>query len=80
MQHLTHASWYFSSCFTVCEAGLLYHETFQEVYTHRRKEVESIQHGAVKELTSEYQGRSNRSGQSGKCLTTFQKLSHNQKV
>ena len=27
-----------------------------------------------------HQGRSNRSGQSGKCLTTFQKLSHNQKV
>ena len=27
-----------------------------------------------------HQGRSYRSGQSGKCLTTFQKLSHYQKV
>ena len=38
-----------------CGAGLLYHVTFQEVHTHRRKEVESKHYGAVQELTSEQQ-------------------------
>ena len=36
-------------------ASLLYHITFQEVHIHRRKDVESKHHGAVKELTSEHQ-------------------------
>ena len=49
----------FTSCFTViyrsCGAGLLYHVRFQEVYTCRRKEVESKHHGAAKESTLEQQ-------------------------
>ena len=48
----------FTSCFTVYkshEPGMLYHVTFQEVHTHRRKEVESKHHGTVKELTSKHQ-------------------------
>ena len=32
--------------------SLLYHVTFQEVHTRRKKEVESKHHGIVKELTS----------------------------
>ena len=36
-------------------ASLLYHVTFQEIHTRRRKEVESKHRGTVKELTLEHQ-------------------------
>ena len=63
MQHLTHATACFPLVFHFlfhgkCRshgAGLVYHMIFQEVHTHRRKEVESKHHGTVKELTSEHQ-------------------------
>ena len=49
----------FTSCFTVIYrsrgAGLLYHMTFQEVHTRRRKKIESKHHGAAEESTSEQQ-------------------------
>ena len=63
MQHLTQATacfplvfcFLFHGKYTSHGASLLYHMTFEEVYTRRRKEVESKHHGAVKELTSEHQ-------------------------
>ena len=48
--------WSFTFCFMIYKSGMLYHVTFQEVHTHRRKEVESKHHGAVKELTSDTKG------------------------
>ena len=63
MQRLTHATgcfplvfhFLFNGKYISHGASLLYHVMFQEVHTHRRKEVESKHHGAMKELTSEQQ-------------------------
>ena len=44
----------FHSKYRLHGAGLVYHLTFQEVHTRRRKQGESKHHGAVKELTSKH--------------------------